>query len=100
MDEDEAAFDSNFRENEEDALCREIDVTSFETQYTENDGSGTQVITREYQINTDERSNNLEASGGVEDDAAEVCETAIDETLFDEEDLDDLEKELNTLTVD
>lgn len=92
MDDDEATF--NFvREDDDDAGIKEVNFEHLANMASENDGSGTVVEGRQFQVDDDRPTAAAAAA------AAEPSD--FDADLFgDDEDLDELEKELNALQVD
>lgn len=100
MEEGEAAFDnipSDDDEEEDQLIYKEINLETLVNEAQETDGSGTQTIKREFCLPTD--TNEAIAVGGVDENIAESA--PIDEDLFaEEDDLDILEDELNSLSLE
>jgi hypothetical protein len=101
MEEGEMAFDNIPRDDDEEddqLMYREINLEALVNEAQETDGSGTQTIKREFNLPPD-KSETI-AAGGLDQNVVVESEP-IDETLFaEEDDLDILEDELNSLSVE
>jgi hypothetical protein len=99
MEEGEMAFDNIPRDDEEDdqLMYREINLEALVNEAQETDGSGTQTIKREFSLPPDK--SQAIAAGGLDQNLIES--EPIDEALFaEEDDLDILEDELNSLSIE
>jgi hypothetical protein len=102
MEDGEAAYvhirDSDDEEDEE-LVVREINLDALISEAKASDGTGTQIVKREFEVPV-ETTEAIAATGG-EDETIES--PPIDETLFaddDDLDLDDLNAELNSVSLE
>lgn len=99
LDDDEAAFDCPREDDDDDeetpVAVKEINFDSLQNEARESDGTGTIATDRVFEV-TEVEPEPASASGGAE------ASVVVDENLFEEDiddDLDNLEEEINSLSV-
>ncbi|XP_054168335.1 zinc finger CCCH domain-containing protein 15-like [Oppia nitens] len=100
MEEGEDAYvHTNDDSDEEDNLVyREINIENLLVDVKAADGTGTQCTTREFHTNTEPTKSMAE--GGEAESNTCIVNEPIDESLFDCEDLDELDEEINSLSLE